>query len=79
MAPEIYFSLSRMASYTIKSDIWSIGVILHEMLYQMHPFHGNSHNFKKEKRAKVMKKYGILDKIIEECLVFNPSLRINWS
>lgn len=45
----------------------------------MHPFHRCAQNFKKEKRANITKKYGILDKIIDECLVFNPSLRINWN
>jgi serine/threonine protein kinase len=41
MAPEIYFSDSYKTPYTTKCDIWSIGVILHEMLYQKHPFKGN--------------------------------------
>jgi serine/threonine protein kinase len=47
MAPEIFFSRSRKTPYTIKSDIWAMGIILHEMLYQVHPFNGSKLDFKK--------------------------------
>jgi serine/threonine protein kinase len=52
MAPEVYFS-GRKASYTIKSDIWSIGVILHWMLYSVHPFDNNIARYRNEQRIKV--------------------------
>ena len=70
MAPEIYFSYDRLASYTTKCDIWSLGILLHEMLYQKHPFRSNKSEFKRGRRVKVDKKFGILDEIIDRCLVF---------
>jgi serine/threonine-protein kinase ULK/ATG1 len=38
MAPEIL----KGESYTSKADIWSLGIILYEMLYGICPYHSNS-------------------------------------
>lgn len=46
------------------------------MLYQKHPFGFSSSDFKRKKRVSIKKKFGILDNLIEKCLVFNPSKRI---
>lgn len=79
MAPEVYFCKSKTAPYTIKSDIWSIGVILHEMLYQTHPFGANSEKFEKQRRVKIARKFGILDELIDQCLTSEPIMRIEWN
>lgn len=56
-----------------------MGVILHEMLYKIHPFNRDVEDFRRDKRVRVARRYGILDKIIDECLIFNPLFRINWN
>lgn len=43
MAPEIYFHNGYTRPiYSHKCDVWSMGVLLHEMLYLKHPFESNS-------------------------------------
>ena len=49
------------------------------MLYQRHPFDGDSFAFRREKRVKVKKVYGVLDQIIEGCLTFSHYRRIDWN
>ena len=78
MAPEIYFSKEKTVPYTIKSDIWSLGVLLHLMLYRKHPFNGKGEDLKYKKRLIVMRRYNILDKLIDKCLEYNPRERISW-
>jgi len=46
MAPEVYFNNStKPLVYTDKCDIWSLGVILFEMIYNENPFHFDIKNF----------------------------------
>jgi serine/threonine protein kinase len=43
MAPEIFFSHGHTKPYySQKCDIWSLGVILHEIIYHRHPFNFQS-------------------------------------
>jgi len=78
MAPEIYFSSDPLTQYSSKCDIWSIGILLHQMLYKLHPFGSNKTDFRKKRRVTVKKRFGILDEIIDKCLIFNPEERISW-
>lgn len=79
MAPEIFFHQQfSKPVYSQKCDIWSIGVILHEILYQSHPFGLKSDNILKGQRTKIRKEHGYLDLLIDKCLVNNPNRRINW-
>lgn len=38
MAPEIILNTREKTVYTRKCDIYSLGVILHELIYKEHPF-----------------------------------------
>ncbi len=39
MAHEVYFSGNyKLIPYTQKSDLWSLGIILNEILFGFHPF-----------------------------------------
>jgi serine/threonine protein kinase len=78
MAPEVYFADPSSVSYTVKCDIWSIGILLHEMLYHIHPFGTERGDFKNNRRVRIRKRFGVLDEIIEKCLRFSPKRRINW-
>lgn len=78
MAPQILFCKHRKPSYTIKSDMWSIGVILHEMLYQQHPFNKDAQNIRKMNRYPIKRKYGVLDQLIDGCLCYQETSRVSW-
>jgi serine/threonine protein kinase len=42
MAPEIYFQPDgTKLLYDKKCDVWSLGVIIHEIVYRKHPFDCN--------------------------------------
>lgn len=77
MAPEVYFAHGRPA-YSVKSDLWAVGVLLHEMLYRQHPFGGSIRQMQQKKRVSLQQKFGVLDKIINRCLVFDPDRRVDW-
>lgn len=81
MAPEII----NKRDYNIKSDLWSVGIIMYEMLYGHVPFHVN--NFieliKKINNENIVFDSNII--ISNEChnllislLQKNPTQRINW-
>ena len=54
MAPEVLFaSRKRKIVYNRKSDIWSLGVILHELVYDCHPFDYDSERTERCKRVRV--------------------------
>lgn len=38
MAPELIFCENNKFTFTDKQDVWSLGVILHELFYKEHPF-----------------------------------------
>ena len=86
MAPEILITKLRKP-YTSKVDIWSLGVIIYQLLFQQFPFYGNSLvSLQKD----LMKKNGIPQKIEEiedenlkdlmkKIFVIEPKNRISWS
>ena len=86
MAPEILINKLRKP-YTSKVDIWSLGVIIFQLLFQKFPFYGNSMTSLKKD---LIKKNGIpqeIEKIEDENLkdlmkkifVIEPKNRISWS
>ena len=78
MAPEIFFNHDSRAFYSQKCDIWSLGVILHEIIYNKHPFNYSSERAAKMQRVNVTKTNGHLDMLIDRCLIKNPHNRIEW-
>ena len=63
MAPEILFHLNpyKKASYSVKCDVWSLGILLHEMLYRKHPFNYDKNQMIRKNRININRKYPLLD------------------
>lgn len=80
MAPEIIAA----ESYTTKADLWSIGIILYEMIYGEHPY-GKTFTIL-DLAKKIKTKEIVYPKIVSnDCISLikgllnvNPSERINW-
>jgi serine/threonine protein kinase len=69
MAPEIFFYNGQgKPVYTHKCDIYSLGIILHEMLYNKHPYDYSIEKMRTNQRITVNKKFGILDVLIDRAL-----------
>jgi len=80
MAPEII----KFNKYGLKADIWSLGVVIYEILFKEHPYPSKNQsdlidNIKNDIEIKVP---NIINKdlkyILENMLHKNPDLRINW-
>ncbi|EGR34297.1 protein kinase domain protein [Ichthyophthirius multifiliis] len=76
MAPEILLANTNYPKYTNKADVWSLGIILHELVYKKHPFDMDFQKMKKQQRVFIKKKYQIIESFIDKSLVFNPKNRI---
>lgn len=83
MAPEIMNN----ETYTDKSDLWSVGIIMFEILFARYPIKGVTNIFELMKELKKYKKVDIPNnpKLTNECkdlidrlLTKNPSKRISW-
>ena len=80
MAPQIFFHNGyNKPNYSQKCDIWSLGIIIHEMIHKKHPFNYQSERLAKMDRVYVQKRFGCLDAIIDKCLVKNPNNRMQWN
>jgi serine/threonine protein kinase len=84
MAPEIYFADNSNAChkkplYNNKCDIWSIGVVLHELAYKKHPFGYDFELFRKGRRIKLDNPIHAIEKIINRCLVMDSRDRADIS
>lgn len=56
MAPEVFFNSqcdNKRMGYSSKCDIWSLGVILHELAYKCHPFNCDIELFRTCKRINI--------------------------
>lgn len=78
MAPEILFSGGNYSNYNNKCDIWSIGVILHELAYGSHPFAHDIRFLEKGKRVTVRKPIKDVEDFLDKSLVINPYKRMGW-
>lgn len=71
MAPEITMKKDfEKCLYTIKCDIWALGIILHQLLYGCHPF--LERNSFPSERVNLEKNFGYFDDLIDRCLERNP-------
>jgi serine/threonine protein kinase len=58
MAPEVFFNsncYNHKPTYNSKCDIWSLGVVLHELVYKCHPFNYDMERFRNCRRVNVKK------------------------
>tara|TARA_B100001287_G_C22644166_1_gene511756 strand:- start:151 stop:1377 length:1227 start_codon:yes stop_codon:yes gene_type:complete len=81
MAPEII----KYKRYNNKSDIWSIGIILFQMITGKHPYKAKTHyeliNKIDTKHVVIPNKYDISDdcyNLIMNLIQKNPKIRLNW-
>ena len=82
MAPEMMLN----KKYNIKSDLWSIGIILYEMIYNIHPYGNPINIIDLIDRIKKKKIYFPKNNISDECLNLlslllqvNDNERITWN
>lgn len=76
MAPEIYFHPKESylnPTYTEKTDIFSLAVILHELIYNTHPFDYEERLLKNLNRVDVTRNDNILREVCAEA-----ELNITW-
>ena len=78
MAPEIMFENKNQALFNKKCDIWSLGIILHELIYGIHPFNYSLSDLQKNKRIKVDKKCMLAEDFINRALIYDPKDRMDW-
>lgn len=81
MAPEII----EIGEYTEKADIWSLGVLIYEILFKKHPYPSKNH-FELKKNIinnNININFELIDKnlgyILEKILDKNPKKRISWN
>ena len=81
MAPELLLS----STYNIKADLWSVGIIMYEMLYGKLPYN-KLHNINDLKKNIINKQILIDEKnyssecisLLKSLLIYDPVDRINW-
>jgi hypothetical protein len=76
MAPEIYFHPKYSyinPTYTEKADIFSLAVLFHELIYNIHPFDYEERHLKNLNRVDISKNNNILKQV---CLEYE--LDITW-
>ncbi|KAM3143910.1 hypothetical protein pb186bvf_003961 [Paramecium bursaria] len=83
-APEIFFN----DSVNPQSDVFSLGIIFHIMIYKAHPFDTSSQSKYKEDLKRIQNKPFQCNQsvqinlhycnIIERMLIYDPKHRINW-
>ena len=78
MAPEIIFQDKTHVNFNKKSDIWSLGVILHELVYGVHPFDLNANDMQKGKRLKLDVTYPLAEDFIDKALKYDLKERMSW-
>ena len=76
MAPEIL----KYREYTDKSDIWSLGVIMYEIIFKRHPYMSSNHIdlINKIKKNDLIIGNSPLSPLLKRMLVNNPKDRISW-
>ena len=79
MAPEVLKGNNKLIS--LKSDIWSLGIIIYKLLFNEYPYIGNEYNILKQIESK--KKLNIihdkdLNNLVSQMLEINVNKRISW-
>ena len=70
--------------YDYKCDLWSLGIIIYELCFQVKPYEGSTQNELlsniRNKGKKDFKKTGVeqLDNLINDLLEVDPKIRLSW-
>ena len=80
MAPEVL----KDEEYNYKCDLWSLGVIIYQLLFKDYPYKGNTEFALLKNIKKSGQKYlkqsndSILDNLIRHLLIIDPNERYTW-
>ena len=76
MAPEILMN----KKYTNKSDLWSLGITIYEILFKDHPYRNQQSIIKNiiSDKEIIIPQNDILDGLLSKILIKNPDNRIHW-
>jgi len=77
IAPELFIH----KKYSRKSDIWSLGIILYEILFKVHPYINKQITDYKDFifKSKDIPEYTKLYSLIESMLIVNETNRLSWN
>ncbi|KRX07016.1 Protein kinase-like domain [Pseudocohnilembus persalinus] len=78
MAPEIYLNNQQYQQYSMKNDIFSLAVILHELFYKIHPYNYEQQRLQNRDRVKVSNPHNLVEDFIQRALQHNPHLRMGF-
>lgn len=78
MAPEIYLNNKNYLVYNKNNDVFSLGVILHELFYKIHPYNFEEKRLISLNRVRVVDPHPTVEDFLSKALQHDPSKRMSF-